>query len=91
MMVNKKCATMHNTSRELLIASLLIAGTLVFYASVVQKFRPPRKYPRRITPLCAGDNFHTADASTQNVPGISPGGPTPDGAAHVHCYPRRIG
>jgi zinc finger SWIM domain-containing protein 3 len=85
------------TSRELLIASLLIAGPLVFYAPVVKI--PPantavcvggKDYPWRIPLLCADDNSHTAGASKQNAPGISPGGPTLDGPAPVHCYPRRI-
>jgi hypothetical protein len=58
------------TSRELLIASLLITGALVFYAPVVKI--PPaniavcaggKNYPWRISLLCAGDNSHTAGAS----------------------------
>jgi hypothetical protein len=86
-----------NISREFLIASLLIAGALVFYAPVV-KISPAntaicaggKYYPWRTDFLCAGDNYHTAGASKQNALGISPGGPTSDGPAPVHCYPRRI-
>jgi hypothetical protein len=86
-------AALH-TSRELLIASLLIAGALVFYAPVV-KISPANtpvctgsnNYPRRTTLLCTGDNSRTTGASTENASGISLGGPTPYGPAPVHCYP----
>jgi hypothetical protein len=72
-----------NTSRELLIASLLIASALVFYAPVVKIppantsiFAGCKSYRRRTALSCASDNYHTSGASTQNAPGISLGGPT---------------
>jgi hypothetical protein len=58
-----------DTSRELLIASLLIAGALVFYVPVVKIppantsiFAGGKSYHRRTALSCASDNNHTTGA-----------------------------